>query len=300
VTPRAPTRAGPGGPAPAGAAAPRMRATPGGRAYPGRTMAGPSFRDRMISPRVLPAAASPWSLALLVAVVVVAVAAGAAVPYAVLLGVAAYVVAVLVVAARPVRPRPERIDPFTVHDPWRRSVQEAVQARSRFDELVHRMPEGPLRDTLATIAGRMHVAVREHYRIAQQGQALSTARRTIDLDRLDRQQAELTTGDGAEGADDADEVTRQVIASLDAQRQAAARLDRVQADAQNRLRLLDARIDEALARAVELSARSRAAAEVDTLGSDVESLVTDMEALRQALEEVHEVGGGLASPGGPS
>ncbi len=46
------------------------------------------------------------------------------------------------------------------------------------------------------------------------------------------------------------------LEALDAQRAAADRLDRVQADAQARLRLLDARMDEALARAVELSAQS--------------------------------------------
>lgn len=236
---------------------------------------------------------------MLVAVAVVAAVAGLPLVAAVLLGVLAYAVRVAVAIPGAAGRRPERIDPFTVQEPWRRFVQEALQARSRFDELVHRMPDGPLRENLAGIAGRMHAVVEENYRVAQQGQALAKARRTIDVRRIERQQAELTTGAGdGDGDGTTDPVAQQVIASLEAQRAAAERLDRVQADAQSRLRLLDARMDEALARAVELSAQSSAPPDVTSLGADVDSLVTDMEALRQALEEAHGVGGGLASPGG--
>ncbi len=61
-------------------------------------------------------------------------------------------------------------------------------------------------------------------------------------------------------------------------------MDAVVNDAQDRLRLLDARLDEAAARAVELSVE---ASDEGMLGlsSDVDDVVTDMEALRQALEE---------------
>jgi hypothetical protein len=260
-------------------------------------MARPSFRDRFFTPKVWRALSSPWSLLMLVAVAVLATVAGLPLVAAVLLGVLAYAVRVAVAIPGAAGPRPVRIDPFTVQEPWRRFVQEALQARSRFDELVHRMPDGPLRENLAGIAGRMHAVVEENYRVAQQGQALAKARRTIDVRRIERQQAELTTG-VEDGAGATDLVAQQVIASLEAQRAAAERLDRVQADAQTRLRLLDARMDEALARAVELSAQSSASTDVTSLGADVDSLVTDMEALRQALEEVHGVGGGLASPGG--
>jgi hypothetical protein len=74
-------------------------------------------------------------------------------------------------------------------------------------------------------------------------------------------------------------------------------IDAVQ-DARTQLRLLDARLDEAVTRAVELSLRSAGDADVSGLGSDVESLVQDMEALRAALEDVDgpdEVGGTTAT-----
>jgi hypothetical protein len=278
-------------------------------------MAGPSFRDRFFTPKVWRAISSPWSILLAVVVAVVAAFAGLPVVAAVLLGVVAYAGRVLVAVPGAAGPRPERIDPFTVQEPWRRFVQDALHTRNRFDELVYGLPEGPLRDNLASISQRIHAAVEENYRVAQRGQMLAKARRTINVGRIDRQRAELAAAEApAEPADptaagpdaagagpDAsvpDTVNSQVAASLDAQRAAAERLDKVQQDAQARLRLLDARMDEALARAVELSAQSGSSADLGGLGADVDSLVTDMEALRQALEEVHGAGGGLASPGG--
>lgn len=259
-------------------------------------MPGPSFRDRFFTPKVWRALSSPWSLLLLVVVAVVAAVAGLPLVAAGLVGLAAYAVRVLAAVPGGAGPRPERIDPFTVQEPWRRFVQQALQTRNRFDELVHGLADGPLRDNLSEVARRVDDAVAENYRIAQRGQALAKARRTIDVGRIERQQAELTTGDPTDAS------LEQVTAALEAQRSAAARLDQVQAEAQARLRLLDARMSETLARAVELSAQPGAGlgagTGIGTLGTDVDSLVTDMEALRQALEEVHGVGGGLSSPGG--
>ena len=72
--------------------------------------------------------------------------------------------------------------------------------------------------------------------------------------------------------------------ALDAQLESADRLARVASDARDRLRLLDARLDELVARAIELSVSEDDDA-VGTLGTDVDGLVTEMESLRQALEE---------------
>ena len=57
-------------------------------------------------------------------------------------------------------------------------------------------------------------------------------------------------------------------------------------DAQDRLRLLDARLDEAVARAVELAIQAEDVGELGGLGGDVEELVSEMESLRVGLEEV--------------
>jgi len=60
----------------------------------------------------------------------------------------------------------------------------------------------------------------------------------------------------------------------------------VASQARHRLQLLDARLDEAVARAVELSLNADVGA-LGGLGSDVDAVVGDMEALRQALEETN-------------
>ena len=76
-----------------------------------------------------------------------------------------------------------------------------------------------------------------------------------------------------------------MIAAMQAQLASAERIDRTIADAYDRLRLLDARTDEAVARAVELSVSQADPDAVSDLDSDVSVIVGDLEALRQAIEE---------------
>jgi len=150
----------------------------------------------------------------------------------------------------PRAPRRERIDPFTLAEPWRRFVQEALQARTRFAEAVTRAPDGPLRDHLAEIAARIETGVDECWLVARRGQTLVEARRGIDVTDVDRQLARLTGGE----VDAAGPARDRVIEALRAQRATADRLDGVIDQARSELRLLDARLDEAVARSLELSA----------------------------------------------
>ena len=82
--------------------------------------------------------------------------------------------------------------------------------------------------------------------------------------------------------------------SLQAQLATVERLERVIADADSRLRLLNARLDEAAARTIELSVQAGDVADLGGLGDDVDAMVDEMEALRQAIEET---GGGTAVAG---
>ena len=82
--------------------------------------------------------------------------------------------------------------------------------------------------------------------------------------------------------------------SLRAQLATVERLERVIGDADSRLRLLNARLDEAAARTIELSVQAEDVAELGGLGDDVDQMVDEMEALRQAIEET---GGGTAVAG---
>jgi hypothetical protein len=239
-------------------------------------MAAPSFRDRLLTPRGARAVTSPLGIVLAVIVAVAAVVAGLPLWAAIAAGLAVW--AANVWRALPRAPRGERIDPFTLHDPWRRFVQEAVQARNRFNEAVERTPPGPLRDRLAEIAGRVATGVDECWLIAKRGQALVEARRGIDIASVDRRLAEARSGTPAEAAD-------ALAESLEVQRATAERLDAVIDRTRSRLTLLDARLDEAVARTLELSAHSVTGDGVAALGADVDGVVTEMEALRLALEE---------------
>ena len=83
--------------------------------------------------------------------------------------------------------------------------------------------------------------------------------------------------------------------SLRAQLATAERLERVIGDADSRLRLLNARLDEAAARTIELSVQADDVDALSGLGDDVNTMVDEMEALRQAIEET---GGGTAAATG--
>ena len=83
--------------------------------------------------------------------------------------------------------------------------------------------------------------------------------------------------------DSAPELTKK---SLHAQIASAQRLDHTIAEAQDRLRLTNARLDEAVARAAELSIQAGDVHDLQGLGDDVDSLVDDLEALRLGLEEL--------------
>ncbi len=78
--------------------------------------------------------------------------------------------------------------------------------------------------------------------------------------------------------------TAKTIEALEAQIASAQRLQRTSDDAQSRLRLLDARFDELVARGVEVSIGS---GDTDVFGDEVDGLVSDLESLRTALEEAN-------------
>ena len=274
-------------------------------------MAAPSFRDRLLTRRGARALLSPVGLLAGLAVGAVAVVAG--LPVWAGLAVGAGVWAVNGWRMLPRAARAERIDPFTLHDPWRRYVQAALQSRARFAQAVDRAPAGPLHERLSEIGERVQAGVDECWLIARRGQALVVARRGIDVADIDRELGQLrgTDAGAASGLGADDLAIGRLTESLEAQRAAAARLDQVIDRAQTELRLLDARLGEAVARTLELSAQASTDADgarVTGLQADVEGVVSEMEALRQALDETNAAAGGGAAgslrpgeppPGGP-
>lgn len=254
-------------------------------------MSGLSLRDRFFTPPVARAITSPSAILVAGAAASAGILGGGGVIGAVLLAALGW--AGRVAFAIPRAPREDRIDPFTLKEPWRFFVNDALQARNRFHEAVRRAREGPLRDRLREIESRVETGVREVWRTARQGHELTDARRRIDPDAVRAQLAATevnATQPWAEGT-----AMQATLASLRAQLEAVERLERVIGEADSRLRLLNARLDEAAVRTIELSVQAQDVAELRGLGDDVDQMVDDMEALRQAIEET---GGGtsLADP----
>jgi hypothetical protein len=186
------------------------------------------------------------------------------------------------------------MDPFTLHDPWRRHVQHALAAQRRFSTALGQFPPGPLRLRLAGAADDLSAGVAACWRVAQRGELLTGARRNIDTNRV---RANLATLDAAsEGASDLHEHTRE---ALEAQLASAERLDTTIEETRARLRLLDARLTEAVARLVELAATGTP--EGATPGVDdaaaIRGVSDDLEALRSALDELKRPPGELGAGG---
>ncbi len=241
-------------------------------------MADLSFRDRFLTRPVSQALLAPSSILLAGAGASVAIVAGLPLLAAPLVGAAAWALRVL--AAVPRNAARERIDPFALPEPWRHSVVEALKAQVRYEQAVAAAEAGPIRERLRVIGERIDDGVDEAWRIARRGAQLVEARRGIDADEARQELARLQSHGMAAGS--ASERTAEALRSQIA---AADRLDGTIAGVRDQLRLLDARLDESVARAAELSVRIGDAAELAPVGADVEDLVQEMEALRLALEE---------------
>jgi hypothetical protein len=207
-------------------------------------------------------------------------------PVGAVLGALVGVGAGVVIDRRREAPRPARIDPFTLGEPWRRAVQDALKARGRFQEAIGRASEGPVRERLVTMGERVGESVEACWRIAGHGQAMADARRHIDVRQLEVEAASLRENEST-GTHHGP-----TAAALEGQLAAAHRLDGVVQDTRDRLRLLNARLDEAVARSIELATRRDQSA-LDPVGSDVEDVADELEALRLALDETD----GLSGPG---
>ena len=213
-----------------------------------------------------------------------AILAGVALPVAAGIGLAAW--AARVAMGLPRQPRKERIDPFRVGEPWRQFVQDALQAERRFEETVRRTRSGPLQSALAELGDRIAQGVQEAWRVAQQGDNLDAALTRMDpraiydeLQEVDAERRRYDEGQVPAGLE-------RTHASVQAQYAAAQRLTSVGTAAVDRLRLLNAQLDEAVARAIELSVSSTDSGDLGSVAQEVEGIVLELEALRQGMEEV--------------
>lgn len=240
-----------------------------------------SFKDRFLTPPVARAMTSPVSILLAGAGASVAIATGLPLVAAPVIAVAAWGARVL--ASVPKAAPVERIDPFSLPEPWRSSVVEALKAQVRYDRAVAAADPGPIRSRLETIGERIDDGVQEAWRIARRGAQLVEARAGIDADEARRDLARVEADANATWA--AGSNIERTAQALRSQIETAERLDTVLEQVRSQLQLLDARLDESVARAIELSVQVGDVDDLTAIDADVDGLVNEMEALRLALEE---------------
>lgn len=247
-------------------------------------MASRSFRDRFFTPPVARALTSPsgiLSLGVGAAVGILATlgTGGLAVPIAgVVGGLLGY--GGRVALAIPKGERGPQVDPFGVDEPWRHAVQDAQQARNRFTEAVRTFRAGPLRESLQEIGGRLDQAVEECWNVAKQGQLVSDARKQIDDRQIRWELQQAAAQIPAGGA--ANPTQAKTIESLDAQLASATRMDELIAHTRDELGLLNARLDQTVTQAIELSVTNTSSG-FAPVGDSVDDIVDSLTALREAM-----------------
>ncbi|MPY93158.1 MAG: hypothetical protein GEV08_08850 [Acidimicrobiia bacterium] len=253
-----------------------------------------SLRDRLLSPRVARAMTSPLGIVLAGVGAAAGIITGLG-PIGAVAG-AALAWGGRVAAAIPPAPAGPDIEPRALGEPWRAFVTRALANRGRFHQAVREARDGPLTERLGQIGVRIDAGVEESWQVAQRAHSLTQARRQVDKAAIEGQLAEARRALGDPNLPPTMAPTyERTVESLQAQLASARRMEQVITQANAELGLLDARLGEAVTRAIELGARAGDVGELGELGDDVESLVREMEALRQALEEVGPVARGGAA-----
>ncbi|MFP5486738.1 MAG: hypothetical protein ACLGHQ_00325 [Acidimicrobiia bacterium] len=233
------------------------------------------LRDRFFTPRTARAILS-WRILLGVGVGVGAVLVGAPVLAAGAIGIAVYAGTVALAMPRGA-PRPV-IDPFVLGEPWRQLVQRTLASARRLRDTVERTSDGPLRDTLASIADQLARGVDEAWAIARRGDEIDDAVRRLDPTALRARlasaehEAATTPGPGSDAA----------VSSVRRQLETAERLQRRSEETAAALRLTQTHLDELVARATEVQIGQ---IDTETYRREVDDLVIRLEALHQAVEE---------------
>jgi hypothetical protein len=245
---------------------------------------------RARTPSVARAAVSPSAVVVTGVGIAVGFAIGLPGLGAIALGIVCWAARVGVAAGRAGRRRradqPEPIDPYAVPEPWRSFVQEAVTAQARFGQTVERCQPGPLQDRLREVVVRVGDGVRECWRAAHLGASISAVLAGLDPAAISRQLRDVQDERRRAGRSPASPDPRdQTEAALAGRLQAARRMEATVQRTTDRLRVLTAQLDEAVAEAVQLSLASGDPSGAQPIAGSVESVVGEIESLRRAMEE---------------
>ncbi|MFP5322066.1 MAG: hypothetical protein ACLGIC_09480 [Acidimicrobiia bacterium] len=174
------------------------------------------------------------------------------------------------------------LDPATVGAARRADAEAALDAARRYEAIVGRAPDGPIRDRLESLRGEVHAAVRAVFDAARRTDAKAATLADLDPDEITRRAKDVrrALARAEEDGRDADDL-RAAAESLDRQLGSVHSVwDSVERAAEE-LHRLQLRLGEVVALAGAL------ATDVDGMAVDRIGRVADeLQALRLALAEV--------------
>ena len=158
-------------------------------------MSRPSLRDRLFTPKVVEAAASPLAIGLFGGGAAVAILAGLPILGAAAVGLGAWGIRVAAAArsGRSAGRSATKVEPFALSDPWRQYVIDAQVAKKRFDSVVNGMTQGPTQARLEAMDDRLGDGIDESWKIAQRGHEITQALRVLKTSDAERELAQLTS-----------------------------------------------------------------------------------------------------------
>jgi hypothetical protein len=236
--------------------------------------------ERARTPAMARAVMAPSAILLAGAGTAAAILAGVPLAAAAAVGALAWAGKVALAIPRKIK-RPD-MNPAMVKEPWRSLVRQTVKAEQRFADTVRQTRPGPLRDRLAEVSAQVSVAVDASWQIAQRGDSLDAAVRELDAASI---AAELAAREGELRRSPGRPQLEATVTALRRQLESARRVADVARDALDRLRRLNAQLNETVARAIELSLGPADVDALQPLGADIDGVVMELESLRLALEE---------------
>jgi hypothetical protein len=293
-------------------------------------MTEPTLRDRFYTPRVAHAVTSPLGILAAGAGAAVGIAVGLPLIGAAGLGAAAYAVRVAAAVPRSKRDTsinpfnmsdPWRTFVWQAQKAQRQFAQAVARTkggplRERLGEIGHRIDDGVAECARIAHGGQLLSEARAQIDVTSLTAELTALGPVTALPSAAAPSSLPASTDAPEGPDPTTNTdlpaavqpaapgptptapglpgpsptATQTAVALQAQLDAARRMDELIASTRDRLRLLDAQLGEAVTRAIELSVRPDGGSDLETLGADVDTLVHELESLRVALDETDVTG----------
>ena len=215
--------------------------------------------------------------------------------------------------ARAAAPRPAALDPWSVPEPWRQLLGQAMGVQARFDHTVAAWPPGPIRDHLrdlqprvwAEVDGLGAMARRDAAAAGWTGAAVAPGGATSEqmseeLRRVQADRAALppaATGRAADLARREEALAAQLRARHDAAQVAAAAQDRLR----SALARLDAAVTDLIGTAdAATGGPDRTGPGPAGVASALDSLSDELGSLRAAIAETAGPDPGPGAPGDPA